>query len=330
MKQLQLPRVILALLIGCALSTSLLHAGEIIPPTNLRVAVAVDESSGSPLYTATFEWKAASSFLGRIHGYRLYAKQLGDQSKGEFVLLASSAETKLTVTQNDIDICCTAHSFRITAFIDLDESDPSNVVSTVCGRDFNDGDFEKYVGNGATRFVTTPPTKAQIGEPYRYDAGVATEVGSSDHSNLEYSLMNGPAGMAVDARSGVVTWVPDTPGSWFVTVRAALNDGTSSDQQSWRLDVAGSVAGVPNPEAGWSVRLYPNPATASMTVTVPELEHAREVAFVDMRGRTWYSHSIDVGDWSREIDLSGFPAGVYILRLQGERGVRMLPFTVVK
>ena len=64
--------------------------------------------------------------------------------------------------------------------------------------------------------ITSPPVVTAIaGAPYRYDLK-ATGV-----PNPAYSLLAGPAGMALDPPTGVLTWTPPAVGTFAVRVLAA-------------------------------------------------------------------------------------------------------------
>lgn len=90
--------------------------------------------------------------------------------------------------------------------------------------------------SGAPAFTSTPPLDAWVGSVWTYDADA---VGSPAPT---YSLDAAPAGMAIDAASGVVTWTPGSAGTATVTLRAA--NGTAPDAtQGFTVTVR--AAGIP-------------------------------------------------------------------------------------
>lgn len=85
-------------------------------------------------------------------------------------------------------------------------------------------------GNEAPSINSQPPTTAKVGFEYRY--GIAAS--DPDGDALNYTLVQGPAGMAVDA-NGLVTWTPDSVGNRSIRVR--VDDGQSFVEQGWTLRV---------------------------------------------------------------------------------------------
>ena len=83
--------------------------------------------------------------------------------------------------------------------------------------------------NEAPIFTTVPPVAADSGREYRYDADATDE----DHDALTFSLVTSPAGMAIDAASGIVTWSPtaEQVGTTPVAVRVSDGRGGVAEQR---------------------------------------------------------------------------------------------------
>jgi len=94
--------------------------------------------------------------------------------------------------------------------------------------------------NSAPQITTMPVTRAVAGNPYRYD------VDALGLPAPTFALQQGPAGMAVDMATGVVTWTAADAGDYPVTVRAQNGQLPNADQ-SFTLTVA--------PDAPPTVRL---------------------------------------------------------------------------
>jgi hypothetical protein len=80
------------------------------------------------------------------------------------------------------------------------------------------------------KIVSTPVTKGRIGEPYSYD------VDSPDTPDATFRLLHGPAGMTIDARTGIVSWVPSSEGAFDAEVAAETGQGM--DTQAFTITVS--------------------------------------------------------------------------------------------
>lgn len=96
---------------------------------------------------------------------------------------------------------------------------------------------------------------------------------------------------------------------------------TSNDAvqgEGWTATVAGTWQGVEETATvSNNVRLYPNPATDNLLVTVPELSNSNTtVSFMDITGRTAYSSQVQFSPAGNAfINTSSLTAGVYIIKI---------------
>jgi len=90
-------------------------------------------------------------------------------------------------------------------------------------------------GGHAPAITSTPVTTATQGQPYRYSVTAA----DADGDALTFSLGAAPAGMSIDAETGLVSWIPNNGqvGANRVTVKAADPGGLYATQ-SFTVDVA--------------------------------------------------------------------------------------------
>ncbi len=104
-------------------------------------------------------------------------------------------------------------------------------------------------------FTTQPPGPAVVGLPYQYHASASDDDGDPIH----YTLTAGPAGMAIDTNSGLLTWTPTSGqlGSQHVIITADDGRGLAVSQVFDLL----AVSNVPN-ESPTITSTPPGPATA--------------------------------------------------------------------
>jgi hypothetical protein len=82
-------------------------------------------------------------------------------------------------------------------------------------------------------FTSIPGTDAKAGEKYNYDADAV----DPDSSNLTYSLIISPPGMAVDTSSGLISWTPGVLQAGSHNIIIEVSDGNLSALQSYILFV---------------------------------------------------------------------------------------------
>ena len=82
--------------------------------------------------------------------------------------------------------------------------------------------------------------------------------------------------------------------------------------------------GIDNVDASNGIRLYPNPASTSVTIELDGYEGTTAISIIDLNGRT-------IGEWQVEesqvvVDLNGFARGAYFVRVIGANnfGIRKL------
>ena len=86
------------------------------------------------------------------------------------------------------------------------------------------------------RITSVPPSDATVGAEYAY----AVRAEDADGDPIDYALIEGPAGMALEA-DGTLRWTPGRVGEERVRIEAS--DGASATEQSWSIAV--SAAGEP-------------------------------------------------------------------------------------
>ena len=98
-------------------------------------------------------------------------------------------------------------------------------------------------GNAAPQVTSTAVTTATVGTPYSYDVNATDPNGDV----LTYSLTQAPAGMTINAGTGLISWTPGSAqtGNQTVNVRVADPGGLAATQ-AFTL----SVGTAPPPPAG--------------------------------------------------------------------------------
>ena len=101
------------------------------------------------------------------------------------------------------------------------------------------------------------------------------------------------------------------------------------------LQVGGTCSVLPNgleniTDNGWAVNIYPNPANNNISVEVTGSTDAVEIGIFDISGRNLYTHQqAGNAEITRQIDVSSFAAGVYVLRVKENGLLAQKKFIVI-
>jgi glucan-binding YG repeat protein len=103
--------------------------------------------------------------------------------------------------------------------------------------------FAITVDVNAAPAISTPVSgSGTVGSPF------SLALGASGFPAPAWSAVGLPAGLSIDTATGLVSGTPSSPGSYFVTAKAANSSGTAS--VSGYITIADTPAGPP-PSAGW-------------------------------------------------------------------------------
>lgn len=158
-------------------------------------------------------------------------------------------------------------------------------------------------------FTTDPPLFAAVGTAYTFTASATDPQGQA----VTYQLRTGPAGMSVDAATGVVQWTPTAPqtGTQVVTI-AAFDTGGAAGLLSFEM----SVLGVNHPPvingtaptqatAGATYRYDVAATDADLDPLTYTLVNAPAGMTVDVFGRvSWKTTPADIGPHTATVRVS--------------------------
>jgi Glucodextranase, domain B/Putative Ig domain/PGAP1-like protein len=117
--------------------------------------------------------------------------------------------------------------------------------------------------------LSTPPSGALVGKALQYQIVAA----SSDPAGLAFSLSAAPAGMVIDAASGLIRWTPAPDQAGDHPVAIAVTDPKGQASQSFTLSVFGSrpVASARITAAGGGVITVDDPASSiqGLSINIP-------------------------------------------------------------
>ncbi|MBD3249397.1 hypothetical protein GF336_05105 [Candidatus Woesearchaeota archaeon] len=136
---------------------------------------------------------------------------------------------------------------RATVRWDTPEEEGSHTVLVAVNDGSGGTDTQQFTldvttgaGNNPPVITSEPVTEASVNADYVYDV----EAEDADNDTLTYSLTAFPAGMTIDADTGLIGWTPAAAGEYDVTV--AVNDGSGgTDVQPFKITVDGGSGNNP-------------------------------------------------------------------------------------
>lgn len=296
-------------------------------PQNLAVRIIIPDNP-TGLEGAVLSWDAVDN----ADGYRVYARSVSNSS--DFELIGQTEETEYTLDQR-FEISSAAYAYRVTALLGESESEPSNVVSTACGRPWNEGDIGHYVGSGITRIISNPVLRIAMGQEYSYDANAVGEYSNATPSGgIDYSI-DGPEGMHINPTNGVVQWTPTTVGRYTVVVTARSTGTQEFDQQMWSLEVVAEMTtDVTDDQLMPRIVLSPNPASSSMFLRFPSTPGQNVVVSVSgMSGQKIHEVAVQTNavETIVPLNVTSMANGLYLLRITSASGATLTKsFTVAR
>ncbi len=216
---------------GVSTITLMAWGGEGVPAAHtLRVTV----EPAFDILTVPFRKKAVVSW-GRIYGatrYEVYRSGGPDPSRFEKVAALGPAATVFTDTGLDD----ATYFYTVGALVD-----GMWRFSRVRG-------VHPYAvlprANYAPVIHSAPVTCATAGVAYTYDVNAEDPF----RDRLTYSLVSPPAGMTIDAETGLITWTPQEYGDYEIVVRVKDCKGLS-DTQTFVVEVVELAAPNTDPHA---------------------------------------------------------------------------------
>jgi RHS repeat-associated protein/uncharacterized repeat protein (TIGR01451 family) len=180
-------------------------------------SIAVSAANRAPEITSTATLQATRGELYR------YDAQATDPDQDVLAYNLDTAPTGMQIDAGSGRIEWTPGNDQVgTHAVSLRVSDGRG------GEDVQEFTITVIAVNRPPQITSTPVVTGVAGTPYRYDVN-ATDP---DADTLSYRLVEAPAGMLIDASSGLITWTPndDQLAAADVVVQVSDSHGASADQ----------------------------------------------------------------------------------------------------
>ncbi|TAN67540.1 MAG: PASTA domain-containing protein, partial [Methylobacter sp.] len=119
--------------------------------------------------------------------------------------------------------------------------------------------------NNPPQITTSPLSTAIVASLYSYDV----DANDQDNDTLSYSLTASPAGMTINAQSGLINWTPTADQIGAQTVTVSVTDGKGgSDSQTYTVTVVEPIGFIIVPNLGNLSRAAAETALANARLTI--------------------------------------------------------------
>ena len=137
---------------------------------------------------------------------------------------------------------------------------------------------------------------------------------------ITWSIIAGnlPTGITLDPITGSISGIPTEANTFNFTVQAENIGGAVSQLLSIVIEEEDTV-GIKTPKFE-AFKIYPNPTTSELRVESGELK-VNSVEVFDIYGKKLSQLSTFNSQLSTQINVSQLPAGVYIIKIQSDKGV---------
>ncbi len=176
-----------------------------------------------------------------------------------------------------------------------------------------DGSGSFYYHNAATCMFLIEPEYA--GTITLYFNAFETE-----EDNDILSVYDGNTKIAEFSGSELPDPVEATSGSMFIT----WTTNTTVNEPGWEVYYEINNVGISEDQVFGDMYIYPNPANDHLNINFnSDVMQSFDIKLMNMTGQVIYTERVEnhAGQFDKVIDLSGFANGVYILSLNGTKGI---------
>ncbi|MBT3303168.1 MAG: T9SS type A sorting domain-containing protein [Bacteroidetes bacterium] len=191
--------------------------------------------------------------------------------------------------------------------------------------------------------VVVPPGKGYISGHVKSADG--TRAGSEPIKDVDVTLRKVPGGVVKQTKTndngfydfdalgnGVYGIIIDLPGLKLDTIRTVeiTDTDTTYEDQDYEVDSTGVHAGdfssIDDYQIVSGSIVYPNPTNGLLNVHfTSSIDGPVTIELLNINGALIYQNKIDKkGDLTNQIDISDYPKGIYLLKLQGGKSMKII------
>jgi len=166
--------------------------------------------------------------------------------------------------------------------------------------------------------ITTALPSGMVDEEY------TATLEATGPTPITWSIAEGalPAGLTLDALTGVISGIPTEADTVQFTVMATNEFGNDTKLLSIEIEIDDiDTVGISTMEIA-GLKVYPNPTTGELRIENGELRIKKTEIF-DVYGRKVSSYPLITSSSHPLINISQLPEGVYFLKIQTDKGTQV-------
>lgn len=288
-------------------------------PAGLPVTVTYNGSATVPINTGTYPVQVtvnSANYTGSQTGSLVVSKQPLDITTQNKSRLYGETNPEFTVSYAGFvngETVAVLDELPTVSTTAISSSDAGQYAITVTGGSDNNYSLVLHPGILTIGKLDQAISFSEIDDQTTQSAPFTVTATVSTGLPVTFSIVSGPATI-----SGNTVTLTGDPGE--VTVRATqtgtVNFNTASADQQFTVTL---VLGE-DPKYKASVKIYPNPASHRVAITIPaELVHA-QVELINAQGVATLARNFS-GKETLELALEGLPQGVYIMRIKSDKTI---------
>jgi hypothetical protein len=172
----------------------------------------------------------------------------------------------------------------------------------------------------------TPPTITTTNIPSGIEKQAYTALfEATGDAPITWSIISGalPTGITLDPTTGAISGIPTEPNTFTFTVQAENLGGTDSKPFTIIIEAEEDTVGINTP-AFEAFKIFPNPTTSELRVEISDMRYEiSDIEIFDLSGKKLVQVSSLKPQVSNltSINITHLPAGVYIIKIQTDKGV---------
>lgn len=188
------------------------------------------------------------------------------------------------------------------------------------GSAYDIGAYEYLSGDSDLSISTTSLPNATVDQPY---SQTLSATGGISPYTWSISSANLPAGLSLNASTGIISGTPTAAETANFTIQVADSDSpviTDNQALSITVDVSGTTS-VNTIDKNKLLKIIPNPARENIDILITDVQNDFEINIYSINGQKIFHVRIkgNNSEFLKKLDVSGYSKGIYIVEVRSEK-----------